>query len=150
MPTQSAHQDTEGSPPQRLLQLASPEGRVLTVVRADGTTAKLPVDVVLISETVSQVLEHREGTPDRTVCAQWFRWLAGHLRLLAPIAVQQAPRWGDPERTELVEEGAAAVDRALAAGLPADQHAAYVYVQELARECRGLLGLVLDQPGDGR
>ncbi|MBT2453003.1 hypothetical protein J7F03_39455 [Streptomyces sp. ISL-43] len=122
----------------------------LTVARADGTSSTLPVDMSLISETVSQVLEHRAGTPDRTVCAAWHRWLSGHVRLLAPIAVEQAPRWDDPQRMRLVEDTAAHAGRMLAAGLPADRHAAYVHLQELARECRGLLGLVLDQPGDGR
>ncbi|MFD3939988.1 DUF6415 family natural product biosynthesis protein [Streptomyces sp. NPDC058611] len=120
------------------------------MTRADGTNSALPVDVTLISESVSTVLESREGTPDRAACEIWYRWLAGHLRLLAPIAVEQAPRWRDPERTLLVEATAAVVAQALADGLPADRYAAYVYVQELARECRGLLGLALDQPGDGR
>lgn len=90
------------------------------------------------------------GNPERATCAAWHRWLAGHLRLLAPIAVEQAPRWNDPQRTSLVEATAAAVDQALADGLPADRDAAYVHVQELARECRGLLGLVLDRPEDGQ
>ncbi|WBY25112.1 DUF6415 family natural product biosynthesis protein (plasmid) [Streptomyces goshikiensis] len=127
-----------------------PDVPALTVARADGSTATLPVDVTLIGETVSTVLESREGTPGRPVCALWHRWLAGHLRLLSPIAVEQAPRWGDPKRTALVEATAEAVTQALEDGLPADRHAAYVHVQKLARECRGLLGLVLDQPGDGR
>ncbi|QES56312.1 hypothetical protein DEJ51_20820 [Streptomyces venezuelae] len=122
----------------------------LTVARADGTTTTLPVDVTLISETVSMVLACRAGTPDRATCAAWHRWLAGHLRLLAPIAVEQAPRWDDLGRTSLVEATAAAVAEVLAEGLPDDRETAYVHVQELARECRGLLGLVLDQPGDGR
>lgn len=127
-----------------------PDAPELTVARADGTNSTLPVDVTLISETVSTALESREGTPDRATCETWYRWLAGHLALLAPIAVEQAPRWRDPERTLLVEATAASVTRALADGLPADRYAAYVYVQELARECRGLLGLVLDQPRDGQ
>ncbi|MEV7445711.1 DUF6415 family natural product biosynthesis protein [Streptomyces sp. NPDC091204] len=131
-------------------QRRTDRGRALTVARADGTTATLPVDVTLICETVSTVLESRDGTPERATCAAWHRWLAGHLRLLAPIAVEQAPRWSDPERTSLVDATAAAVDQALADGLPADRHAAYVHVQELARECRGLLGFVLDRPGDGQ
>ncbi|MEU9037957.1 DUF6415 family natural product biosynthesis protein [Streptomyces sp. NPDC048352] len=122
----------------------------LTVARADGSTATLPVDVTLISETVSTVLESREGTPDRTVCVLWHRWLAGHLRLLCPIAVEQAPHWGDSKRTSLMEATVGAVTRALEDGLPAGRHAAYVHVQELARECRGLLGLVLDRPGGGQ
>ncbi|MFE3865554.1 DUF6415 family natural product biosynthesis protein [Streptomyces goshikiensis] len=122
----------------------------LTVARADDTTAALPVDVALISEMVSQVLEHRSGSPGRSVCEGWHRWLGGHLALLAPIAVEQAPRWDDPKRTSLVTGTAAAVARSLAAGLPADREAAYVHVLEMARECRGLLGLVLDQPGAGR
>ncbi|MFD4135296.1 DUF6415 family natural product biosynthesis protein [Streptomyces goshikiensis] len=122
----------------------------LSVAGADGITAALPVDVALIGDTVSTVLAHLDGTPDRAVSASWHRWLSGHLRLLAPIAVEQAPRWDDPQRTALVKATAAAVNRALAAGLPADPAAAYVHVQELARECRGLLGLVLDRPGDGR
>ncbi|MGH8919454.1 MAG: DUF6415 family natural product biosynthesis protein [Actinomycetes bacterium] len=134
--------------PAAVLSLTS--ATMLTVVSADGTTSTLAVDVALISETVSQVLEHRYGTPDRAACVLWHRWLAGHLRLLGPLAVEQAPRWDDPERTVLVEATALAVDRALDAGLPADPGAAYVHVQELARECRGLLGLVLDRPGDGR
>ncbi|MCX5078646.1 DUF6415 family natural product biosynthesis protein [Streptomyces sp. NBC_00513] len=122
----------------------------LTVARADGTTTALPVDVTLISETISLVLASRDWTPDRTVCAAWHRWLAGHLRLLAPIAVEQAPHWSDPEHMRLVEVTAAAVAKNLEGGLPADRHTAYVHVQELARECLGLLGLVLDQPRGGR
>ncbi|MGW6412732.1 DUF6415 family natural product biosynthesis protein [Streptomyces vinaceus] len=118
----------------------------LTVARADGTTSALPVDVELISETVSQVPKDRDGAPDRPVCAGWHRWLTGHLALLAPIAVEQAPRWNDPERTALVTGTAAAAERWLAAALPADPKAAYVHVQEMAQECRNLLVLVLDQP----
>ncbi|MFE4205444.1 DUF6415 family natural product biosynthesis protein [Streptomyces goshikiensis] len=120
------------------------------MARADDTTAALPVDVVLIGDTVSTVLAHQDGTPDRSVSASWHRWLSGHLQLLTPIAVEQASRWDDPQRTALVKATEAAVNRASAVGLPADPAAAYVHVQELARECRGLLGLVLDRPGDGR
>ncbi|MGI5450589.1 hypothetical protein ACQEVM_33425 [Streptomyces sp. CA-243310] len=82
-----------------------------------ATIATLPVDVTLISETISQVLASRDGTPERTVCAAWHRRLAGHVHLLAPIAVEQAPRWSDPERTRLVEATAVAVTENLEGGL---------------------------------
>ncbi|MER6445451.1 hypothetical protein [Streptomyces venezuelae] len=81
----------------------------LAGIRADGITSALPVDVELISETISRVLEYCDGSPGRPVCAHWHRWLAGHLAVLAPIAVEQAPRWGERERTALVEGMAAAV-----------------------------------------
>lgn len=78
------------------------------------------------------------------------RLLAGHLRLLAPIAVAHAPCWDDPKRTTLAKATAASVERLLTAGLPTERQAAYLHVQELALACWGLLGLVLDWPGEAR
>lgn len=82
-----------------------------------------------------------EGEQVRAVCAELVAVGAG---------VQQAALGQDADRTALVENTAAHITGTLAAGLPGDSAAAYAQVQELARECRFVLGLALDTPATDR
>lgn len=51
----------------------------------DATAATAPLDITVISESVSIVLELRDSEPPAALRQLWFSWLAGHLHLLMPI-----------------------------------------------------------------
>lgn len=118
-------------------------GTFLVLNTENTDIARAPVDVDVISESITIVLAPREDPPLAELRALWFSWLSGHLRLLMPLAL--AHRRALPDTETL-----AATRRALENGLPEDGAAACVRLQELARTCRYFLGLALEEPGAGQ
>ncbi|WP_407841419.1 DUF6415 family natural product biosynthesis protein [Streptomyces sp. DSM 116496] len=104
----------------------------------------LPIDTVVISESVSVILEPRELPPSVALRALWMSWLSGHFALLLPSL--SAPPRHPPEARDgqLIADTVDFVRGALERGLPEESEAAYVQLQELARTCRFLLGLASD------
>ncbi|MCX5129472.1 DUF6415 family natural product biosynthesis protein [Streptomyces sp. NBC_00347] len=104
----------------------------------------LPIDTVVISESVSIILEPREILPSTALLDLWMSWLSGHFAVLLPSLA--APSSRPPESTDdqLIVGTVDFVRRALERGLPEEAEAAYVQLQELARTCRFLLGLAND------
>ncbi|MFE2878445.1 hypothetical protein ACFXG6_30465 [Streptomyces roseus] len=109
----------------------------------DATATTAPLDVTVISESVSIVLEARASEPPAALRQLWFRWLAGHLHLLMPL-IEVRPWLSRNEGLELLLQS---TRDDLDAGLPEQAADAYVRLRELARICRFLLGLAIDQPG---
>ncbi|THA44645.1 DUF6415 family natural product biosynthesis protein [Streptomyces sp. A1136] len=125
---------------------ASTQSAGFFMVPAGECHADVLLDITVISESVTIILEPRDTVPPAVVRDLWFRWLTGHLNLLLDV-VCTGPT-ADAEAVqddELVAEVVSDTRRTLAAGLPAGGAQALVRLQELARTCRFLLGLAHDR-----
>ncbi|MGW6976427.1 DUF6415 family natural product biosynthesis protein [Streptomyces sp. NPDC054952] len=115
------------------------------VAREQGF-AGLPPDIVMISESISIILEPREATPPAALRGLWLSRLSGHLALLLPVVATPSRDRAEAGQDTLIADIVTFVHEVLGRGLPDDAEAAYVQLQELARICRFLLGTACDPP----
>ncbi|MFJ7272279.1 DUF6415 family natural product biosynthesis protein [Streptomyces sp. NPDC099050] len=114
------------------------------VVSEVNAVPGLPLDTVVISESVSLILELREALPSAALRALWMSWLSGHFALLLPALTASSSHPPETRDDQLIAEAINFVRGVLERGLPEEAEAAYVQLQELARTCRFLLGLASD------
>lgn len=114
------------------------------VVRA--AAEEHPPDIATIQSTVAAVLTPRRRVPDPDTLHTWWDLLRGHAQLLVGL-LEERP---EDATAPITRFGTSCARARLAAGLPDAPDAAYVYLQELARTVRALLGIALDDPDTGR
>ncbi|MFD5142871.1 DUF6415 family natural product biosynthesis protein [Streptomyces sp. NPDC058401] len=120
------------------------EAHPFQVVSEANAELGLPLDTVVISESVSIILEPREVLPSADLRDLWMSWLSGHFALLLPPLTAPSSRSPASREDRLMADTTAFVRGAFERGLPDEAEAAYVQLQELARTCRFLLGRAND------
>ncbi|MFD6891166.1 DUF6415 family natural product biosynthesis protein [Streptomyces sp. NPDC059957] len=109
-----------------------------------------PIDTVVISESISIILEPREALPSAALRDLWMSWLSGHFAVLLPCLTAPSRPSTRARDDQPIEQATDFVHGALERGLPEQAEAAYVQLQELARTCRFLLGLASDRSQDNK
>ncbi|MFI6055637.1 hypothetical protein ACIBCO_36835 [Streptomyces violascens] len=115
-----------------------------------GHQALEPLDAVTVSKTIADILEGQSRVPFRETSICWHGRLRAYLRSLTATMAQRldtAPYAGTQD-AELVALALLFIRDKAAAGLPGDPALAYDAVCDLARHCRTLLGLVVDDLAD--
>ncbi|MFD3776347.1 DUF6415 family natural product biosynthesis protein [Streptomyces sp. NPDC058612] len=120
------------------------QAQTFQVVSENYADPGLAIDTVVISESVSLILEPREAVPSAALRDLWMSWLSGHFAILLPSLATSSSHPPETRDAQLIADTTDFVRGALERGLPEEAEAAYVQLQELARTCRLLLGLASD------